>query len=119
MLVATLGNNPNIRIICEVSDGAQAVKKANELQPDLILLDIGLPSLNGIEAARQIRGLSPKSKIIFVTQETSPEVVTEALEAGASGYVVKTDAGRASAVTQKRPMRVTSKPANENEARGR
>jgi DNA-binding NarL/FixJ family response regulator len=94
MLVATLGNNPNIRIICEVSDGAQAVKKANELQPDLILLDIGLPSLNGIEAARQIRGLSPKSKIIFVTQETSPEVVTEALEAGASGYVVKTDAGR-------------------------
>ncbi len=94
MLVATLENNPNIRIICEVSDGAQAVKKANELQPDLILLDIGLPSLNGIEAARQIRGLSPKSKIIFVTQEASPEVVTEALEAGASGYVVKTDAGR-------------------------
>jgi DNA-binding NarL/FixJ family response regulator len=94
MLVATLGNNPNIRIICEVADGAQAVEKANELQPDLILLDIGLPSLNGIEAARQIRGLSPKSKIIFVTQETSPEVVTEALEAGASGYVVKTDAGR-------------------------
>lgn len=94
MLVATLENNPNIRIICEVSDGAQAVKKANELRPDLILLDIGLPSLNGIEAARQIRGLSPKSKIIFVTQETSPEVVTETLEAGASGYVVKTDAGR-------------------------
>ena len=94
MLIATLENNPNIRIICEVVDGAQAVEKANELQPDLILLDIGLPSLNGIEAARQISGLSPKSKIIFVTQEISPEIVTEAFEAGASGYVVKTDAGR-------------------------
>jgi len=94
MLVATLENNPNIRIICEVADGAHAVEKAKELQPDLILLDIGLPSLNGIEAARQISGLSPKSKIIFVTQEISPEVVTEAFEAGASGYVVKTNAGR-------------------------
>src|SRR5437868_2369562 len=94
MLIATLENNPNIRIICEVADGAQAVEKANELQPDLILLDIGLPSLNGIEAARQISGLSPKSKIIFVTQEISAEVVTEAFEAGASGYVVKTDAAR-------------------------
>src|ERR1700757_3125690 len=94
MLVVTLGTIPNIQIICEVADGSHAVEQANALQPDLILLDIGLPNLNGIEAARQIRGLSPKSKIIFVTQEISPEVVREAFEAGASGYVVKTDAGR-------------------------
>jgi DNA-binding NarL/FixJ family response regulator len=94
MLVAILQDIPNIQIICEVTDGLHAVEKATELNPDLILLDIGLPSLNGIEAARRIRDLCPKSKIVFVTQEVSPDVVREALGAGANGYVVKTDAGR-------------------------
>ena len=75
------------------SDGLEAVQKAEELQPDLILLDIGLPSLNGIEVARQIRKLSPKSKILFVSQESSADVVWEALGTGAQGYVVKSDAG--------------------------
>jgi DNA-binding NarL/FixJ family response regulator len=64
------------------------------LQPDLILLDIGLPSMNGIEAARRIRKLSPKSKILFVSQESSADLVQEALALGALGYVVKTDAGK-------------------------
>jgi DNA-binding NarL/FixJ family response regulator len=81
-----------LQIIAEVSDGLEAVRKAEELQPDLILLDIGLPTLNGIEAARQIRTLSPQSKIIFVTQESSADVVEEALSSGAMGYVVKTHA---------------------------
>ena len=94
VLVAALETIPNIRVICEVADGSHAVAKAKALQPDLILLDIGLPNLNGLEAARQIRDLSPKSKIIFVTQEISSDVVRAAFEAGASGYVVKTDAGR-------------------------
>jgi DNA-binding NarL/FixJ family response regulator len=80
-------------IVCEVSDGLEAVKKANELQPDLIVLDIGLPILNGIEAARQIRKVSPESKILFVSQESSIDMVREALGTGAQGYVVKTDAG--------------------------
>jgi DNA-binding NarL/FixJ family response regulator len=62
------------------------------LKPDLILLDIGLPTLNGIEAARQIRNVSPKSKIIFVSQECSTAVAQEALSFGARGYVVKTRA---------------------------
>ena len=82
-----------MRDIREVSDGQEAVQEAQKLQPDLILLDIGLPTLNGIEAARQIHKLSPNSKIIFVTQESSIDVVQEALKAGASGYVVKNDAG--------------------------
>jgi DNA-binding NarL/FixJ family response regulator len=73
-------------------DGFEAVRKAAELQPDLILLDIGLPFLNGIEAARQIRKLAPESKIIFVTQESSADVVEEALSSGAMGYVVKAEA---------------------------
>ncbi len=70
-----LEQRPELRVICEVSDGLEAVEKAGELKPDLILLDIGLPTLNGIEAARRIRCLTPESKIIFVTQEASPEFV--------------------------------------------
>jgi DNA-binding NarL/FixJ family response regulator len=91
---STLGKRPELHIVCEVSDGLEAVQKAEELHPDLILLDIGLPSLNGIEAARRIRKLSPESKIIFVSQETSADAVREALRLGAHGYVVKTDAKR-------------------------
>jgi len=68
----------------------EAVRKAQELQPDLILMDVGLPRLNGIAAARRIRTLSPKSKIIFVTQQHDPDVVREALNVGAKGYVAKT-----------------------------
>jgi DNA-binding NarL/FixJ family response regulator len=68
------------------------VRKAQELQPDLILLDIGLPGLNGIEAARRIRTLSPQSRILFVSQESSADVIEEAMNSGALGYVVKTQA---------------------------
>jgi DNA-binding NarL/FixJ family response regulator len=84
-----LEGKPGLQIIAEVADGHEAVQKAVELKPCLILLDIGLPSFNGIAAAREIRTLSPDSKILFVTQESSPEVVQEALSLGASGYVLK------------------------------
>jgi DNA-binding NarL/FixJ family response regulator len=85
-----LEGKSGLQIIAEVADGQEAVQKAAELKPGLILLDIGLPSLNGVDAARRIRELSPDSKILFVTQESSPEVVQAALSLGASGYVVKT-----------------------------
>ena len=75
--------------IDQAADGLEAVQKAELLAPDLVLLDIGLPTLNGIEAARQIRKIVPKSKIIFVSQESSCEVVHEALDFGAWGYVLK------------------------------
>jgi CheY-like chemotaxis protein len=78
---------PGLQIVGETLDGLQAVQRAVELKPDLILLDIGLPGLNGIEAARKIRNLVPESKIIFLTQESSAEVVQEALSLGARGYV--------------------------------
>jgi CheY-like chemotaxis protein len=93
-VVSILEKQPELQIICRVSDGLEAVQKAEELQPDLILLDIGLPSLNGIEVARRIRKLSPKSKILFVSQESSADVVQGALGTGAQGYVVKSDARR-------------------------
>jgi DNA-binding NarL/FixJ family response regulator len=82
-----------LHFIREASDGLEAVQRAQELQPDLILLDIGLPKLNGIEAARQIRKIAPQSKILFLTGNNSPDIVAEALSLGAKGYVVKSDAG--------------------------
>ena len=92
-VVSVLQKLPAVQVICEVSDGLAAVQKAEELQPDLIVLDIGLPKLNGLEAARQIRKLSPNSKILFLSQESSADVVQEALGLGAFAYVVKSDAG--------------------------
>ena len=90
---STLEKAPELQVICEVSDGLEAVQKAEELRPDLILLDIGLPTLNGMEAARRIRKLAPESKILFLSQESSGDVVQEALSLGAWGYVVKVNAG--------------------------
>jgi len=90
---ATLGQKPDLQVIGEASDGLEAVQEAEELQPDLILLDLGLPTLNGFEAAGQIRKLVPEAKIIFLTQETSQDVAHEALSLGALGYVVKAHAG--------------------------
>ena len=89
----TLLNRPKLQVIGRVLDGLEAVQRAEELQPDLILLDIGLPRLNGIQAARKIRKVSPRSIILFVSQESSADIVQEAMSTGASGYVVKIDAG--------------------------
>ena len=93
-LASTIQSSPDLQVICEVADGLEALQKAWELRPELVLLDIGLPRLNGIEAARQIRHLSPKSKILFVSQESPDDIVQAALETGAEGYVLKADAGR-------------------------
>ena len=88
-----LGETPELDIVGEASDGLEAIWKAEQMRPDLILLDVGLPTLNGIEAARHIRRLVPDSKIVFVSQESSADVVQEAFRLEAKGYVVKTDAG--------------------------
>jgi DNA-binding NarL/FixJ family response regulator len=90
---STLKKGAELDVVGEVSDGLEAVHKAEELQPDLILLDIGLPSLNGIEAARRICNLVPTSKIVFLSQESSADVVQRAFSVGALGYVVKPQAG--------------------------
>jgi len=91
-LISTLAKCENLQLVCDVSDGLEAVQKAEELKPDLIILDVGLPSLNGIEAARRICKRVPHTKIIFVTQQSSADVVQEALNVGAKGYVLKTKA---------------------------
>jgi len=92
-ICSTLKRRPEFQVIGEVSDGFEAIRKAEELQPNLILLDIGLPKLNGIEAARRIHELCPNSKLLFISQESDSDVVQEALSLGALGYVVKTRVG--------------------------
>jgi CheY-like chemotaxis protein len=89
---STLGKRPGLHIVGEALDGLAAVRQAEELKPDLILLDIGLPSADGLQAAREILKLSPDSKIVFVSQESNPDVVQEAFNLGARGYVAKTRA---------------------------
>ena len=90
-VVLSLRQRAEFQLIYEASDGLEAVERAEELKPDLILLDIGLPHVNGIEAARRIRKVSPNSKILFVSQESSTDVVQEALHLG-QGYLWKADA---------------------------
>jgi DNA-binding NarL/FixJ family response regulator len=78
----------------EVGDGRAAVDQAKALQPDIVILDITMPELNGLDAARQIREVAPKAEILILTMHSSERFVREVLAAGARGYVVKSDAGR-------------------------
>ena len=85
---------PTWQVIGQVSDGLEAVQKAQDLQPDLIVLDIGLPTINGIEAARRMHTAAPDSKILFLSENSLVEIVEEALRTGAVGYVVKSMAAQ-------------------------
>ena len=80
---------PDFELVGTVPDGREAVALYEQFQPDALLLDIGMPGLNGIEAARQVKRAFPGARIIFVTMQTGRVYVEEAFQAGASGYVVK------------------------------
>jgi len=91
---SVLESNPELEVVAETADGEEAVQKTRDLHPDIILLDISLPGISGIEAARRIRQCAPETRVVFVSQHDSISLVKEALDLGASGYVVKSDAGR-------------------------
>lgn len=90
----TLLARPTWQVIGQASDGLEAVQKAQDLQPDLIVLDIGLPTINGIKAATRMRTAAPDSKILFLSENSSVEIAEEAFRTGAAGYVVKSRAGQ-------------------------
>ena len=94
IVCATLRSKLGLCIIEEAADGLDAVWKAEALQPDLIVLDIGLPTMNGIEVARKVRKVSPKSRVVFFTQNASCDIAEATLHEGASGYVLKAAASR-------------------------
>jgi DNA-binding NarL/FixJ family response regulator len=89
-----LENHPGWEISAEAKDSREAVERANELKPDLVLMDIGMPNLNGIDAARQILANSPATHILILTMHYSQQVVQEVLAVGARGFLLKSDAGR-------------------------
>lgn len=93
-VAAALRRHRRWQVVGEASDGLDAVRQAGLLCPDVILLDVGLPIQNGIQAARDILMRHPRQKILFVSEHRSPELVDAALATGASGYVVKSNAGR-------------------------
>jgi DNA-binding NarL/FixJ family response regulator len=92
-ICSTLERMAECEVVGEASDGLQAVIQAEQLQPDLVLLDLGLPTINGVEVARRVRKLSPNSKILFVSENSCREIVQGALDTGANGYLLKSDAG--------------------------
>jgi DNA-binding NarL/FixJ family response regulator len=93
-LCSAIEANGRWLLVAEAADGASAVEQARALRPDLILLDVSLPSLNGIEAAQRILAENPALRILFLSEHRSYDIVDAALATGARGYVVKTDAGR-------------------------
>jgi DNA-binding NarL/FixJ family response regulator len=93
-VVSVIAGESGFQIVGQATDGREAITKAGELQPDLILIDIGLPKLNGIAAAREIRRIAPRSQLLFVSGNQCPEIVCEAFKTGARGYVLKSDAAQ-------------------------
>ena len=91
---ALLENHPGWQVCGEAKDGRETVEMAATLKPDLILLDIGMPNLNGLEATRQILATSPDALILILTMHDTDQVVREVLRAGARGFLLKSDAGR-------------------------
>jgi len=91
---AVLATSPQFQVVGQARDGMTALQKVVELKPDLVVLDIGLPDISGIDVAQRIMELSPDVRILFLTENTAPEVVRAALLTGARGYVVKSFAGR-------------------------
>jgi len=93
-LVSLLQAQPEWQVCGEAGDGREAVEKALQLKPDVVILDIGMPSLNGLEATRQILKANPQARVLILTLHDSDQVVREVLNAGARGFLLKSDAAR-------------------------
>ena len=92
-ICSVLQKHPGWEVCCEVGDGRLAVDKSLELRPDIVILDIGMPTLNGLEATRKIVHANPHAKVLILTVYDSEQVARQVFEAGALGYLLKSDAG--------------------------
>ena len=93
-LISLLKSHAGWEVCGEARDGREAVEKVKELKPDIVILDIGMPNLNGLEAARQMAHNNPQSKLLILTMSDADEMVRAVLDAGARGFVLKSDAAR-------------------------
>ncbi len=93
-LRALVQEEPSWQIVADVQDGRSAVVKTQELKPDIAILDIAMPSLNGLDATKQIVKVNPDTKVLILTMYDSERLIQEILNAGARGYLMKSDAGR-------------------------
>src|ERR1700733_1219687 len=93
-LVSALADRPEWSIVAEAADGRQACELAARLTPDIAVLDLTMPELNGLDVTRQMRASPPKTRILIVTAQECEQRIRDALDAGALGYVLKSDAGR-------------------------
>jgi len=93
-LVALFDSEPGWEVCGEASDGRQTVEKAQELKPDVVVLDIGMPSLNGLETTRLLKKILPRTKVLILTLHESEQMIREVLDAGAMGFLLKSDAAR-------------------------
>jgi DNA-binding NarL/FixJ family response regulator len=91
-ICALLSREPDFEVVCDASDGLQAVREAERLQPNIVVLDITMPEMNGLEAATRIREVAPSAEIVFLSQHDSLEIMKEAFRCGGCGYVVKSAA---------------------------
>jgi len=110
LVSSILERTSSLRVVGEASDGVEAIEKALTLHPDVVILDIGMPRLNGIEAAKRIRQASPKSKVIFLTQESDSDVRSVALSTGATAYLLKSTAAVKLQATIEQAMHGKPKP---------
>lgn len=93
-IAAQISQRPNWEVVAEATNGRDAVTVALRMKPDLVVLDLSMPELNGLAAASRIRAAWPEARILMLTVHDSEQVVREVLAAGAQGYVLKSDAGR-------------------------
>ena len=93
-ICALLRAQPDFDVICDATNGTEAVIQAMDLKPDVVVLDIGMPGMNGLDAARLIKKAAPSAEILFLSQHAELETIRQAFRVGGRGYVVKSDAGR-------------------------
>jgi len=93
-ICALLSREPDFVVVCDAADGLQAVREAERLQPNIVVLDITMPRMNGLEAATRIREVAPSAEIVFLSQHDSLEIIKEAFRRGGRGYVVKSAASK-------------------------